>query len=668
LLKYLHLLLFIFIGEVCIAQDAIVLSDSNKTYSHENSFNYYVDKAKAYSAGDINKPEFVSEFKPATGGDFNFGLTSAAVWHKFTLINEAGTQWLIKAGNPTAEDITLYIPRTSGGCDSMKVNFMQSMDSRPWKSNNYFLTLPFPDGKKQEFFIRYTSNHSLMVKPQIATVSSFFVSNHYADVWAGIYLGLILVMALYNFFIFISLKDQSYLYYVLYILCIGLIVSMQNAYPFDLFWPNLPELNSYIDLLTCGAGVFGILFTMHFLHTKKVAPKTHSGLYVVMILFVVAAILVLAKYTLAAAIAVEVVGGISALFVFFTVIYIYRQGYKAARFYLLAWTSLLLGIIFFILNDLGITDTDVMNINPLQMGSAIESLLLSFALADRFNLIKKEKEALVLEQNVILEKRVKERTSELSTALNNLKETQEQLLLHEKLASLGKMTSGIAHEIQNPMNFVNNFSDLSKDLIVEIRDAATSEERKEILDELESNLEKINHHGRRADSIVKNMLMHSRAEGKEKDLVDINILCEEAINFSYSGIKAKFKIYHCSIIKEFASGIPKLQLIGQEISRVILNLLNNAFYAVKDKPDAMVKISTSFENGECKIKIRDNGVGIPEEVRQKIFEPFFTTKPTGEGTGLGLSICYDIIKNHDGELHVESKENEYTEFTIIFKI
>jgi signal transduction histidine kinase len=423
-----------------------------------------------------------------------------------------------------------------------------------------------------------------------------------------------------------------------------------------------------MDLLTCGAGIFALFFTMHFLHTRRSFPKIHKGLYAMMGLYAIAAILVIIGKTLQASIAVEFAGGVGAIYVLFAVIYIYNKGYKEARFYLLAWTALLIGIFFFILNDLGIIDTQMLNINPLQIGSAMESLLLSFALADKFNMYKKEKEEMVLKQNLILEEKVRERTTELSNALSNLKETQSQLVLHEKLASLGKMTSGIAHEIQNPMNFVNNFSELSKDLIDELRQPVSEDERVELLNELENNLDKINHHGKRADSIVKNMLMHSRAEGKERESVDINSLCEEALDFSLNGVKAKILGFHCDIKKSYNPDIPKLHIIEQDISRVILNLLNNAFYAVKDKQTPGVILSTDYVNGQCRIIVKDNGVGIPEKAKQKIFEPFFTTKPTGDGTGLGLSICYDIIKEHGGELLVESKENEYTQFIVILNI
>ena len=650
-----------------ICQKTIVLNNNKQVYSQFENFGVFEDKTRKISISVIKDPEFKG-FVQAGKRDFNRGLTSSTVWYKFKLINQTGDRWIIKIGKPTLEEATLYLPRSDGSLDSIKSSYLQNIGSREYKVNNFLMTLNFPDGKVQEFFLKVRSNHSMQVPIEIATLDSLLVSGHYKDIWAGIYLGLIFVMVLYNFFIFLSLKDIAYLYYVLYTLFIGLLISMHETYPFDLFWPNMGFLNAYQDILTSLAGVFGILFMMKFLNTKVITPKIHKTLYFIMAIYIIALILVFFKFTLTAAIFEEIAGLSSSLFVLFAVIYIYRLGYKEARYYLIAWSAFIVGIILFVLSDARILILYTDNIDTLQIGSAIESLFLSFALADRFNTYKKEKEALVLEQNVLLESKVNERTSELSTALLELKETQDQLILHEKLASLGKMTSGIAHEIQNPLNFVNNFSDLSRELITEAKEATTEEERNEILNDLDKNLEKIHHHGKRADSIVKNMLMHSRSSPMTKEATDINGLVNEAINFSYNAIKSKNIGFTCEVIKDLDPHMPEVHVIAQDMSRVLLNLFNNAFYAVKDKPDAKVEVSTKLKGKLCEIRIRDNGSGMPEHIKQKIFEPFFTTKPSGEGTGLGLSICYDIIKTHNGELKVDTKENEYTEFNITFAI
>lgn len=298
-----------------------------------------------------------------------------------------------------------------------------------------------------------------------------------------------------------------------------------------------------------------------------------------------------------------------------------------------------------------------------------------------------EKQQLILsEQNTLLEQRVRERTVELSRqteklqeTLTDLRETQQHLVQREKMASLGELTAGIAHEIQNPLNFVNNFAEVTAELLNELHKMAFDklpaeykEEAEDIFLHVIENLERINHHGKRADSIVKGMLQHSRVSSGQKELTDINELADEYLRLSYHGLRAKDKSFNALIYSNFGKDIPLLSIIPQDIGRVLLNLYNNAFYAVTEKfkqqPgqdfEPSVFVSTEKVNDQVLIKIRDNGTGIPSKVLDKIYQPFFTTKPAGQGTGLGLSLSYDIIKAHGGDLEVESREGEGAEFTI----
>jgi two-component system NtrC family sensor kinase len=252
-----------------------------------------------------------------------------------------------------------------------------------------------------------------------------------------------------------------------------------------------------------------------------------------------------------------------------------------------------------------------------------------------------------------------------------LKETQQQLVHQEKLASLGALTAGIAHEIKNPLNFVNNFAELSAELLEELETVKNEDERVELTKTIRQNLLKINEHGKRADGIVKSMLEHSRSGLAEKQETNINQLCEEYVNLAYHGKRATVPDFNCSIEKYFAPDLLLINAVPQDISRVILNLVNNAFDAMKEKSDAKLEISTEAINQPfqgVRITVRDNGAGIPEEVQQKIFEPFFTTKPTGQGTGLGLSLSFDIIKAHGGQIEVESTDGKGTEFIVTLPI
>jgi len=283
--------------------------------------------------------------------------------------------------------------------------------------------------------------------------------------------------------------------------------------------------------------------------------------------------------------------------------------------------------------------------------------------------------------------RIKQKSErEIRSAFDKLSMTQQQLIQQEKLASLGQLTAGIAHEIQNPLNFVNNFSDLSADLVNELENAADEQEKSEILGDLKDNLQKITMHGKRADRIVKSMLMHSRVSEGKRTPTDINNLCEEAIGFSYAGMKSVIPGFTCTINRQFENNLPAVSVAMQDISRVLINLLNNAFYAaarkvndsattaresgvtVAETEEPVVSVSTLTDNEKIIIRIRDNGDGIPDHIKEKIFQPFFTTKPTNEGTGLGLSISNDIIIAHGGELKVESAVHSYTQFEIVLPI
>lgn len=307
---------------------------------------------------------------------------------------------------------------------------------------------------------------------------------------------------------------------------------------------------------------------------------------------------------------------------------------------------------------------------------------------------KKQLEELkiIADQNLVLDKLVTERTAELTKQKDELQETihllqttQQQLIQSEKLASLGELTAGIAHEIQNPLNFVNNFAEVSMELVDEMELELTNGDKDEaiaIAADIKQNLEKIRHHGKRADGIVKGMLQHSRASSNVKEPVNVNNLTDEYFRLAYHGLRAKDKSFNAELITHFDETLPIVNVVPQDVGRVLLNLFNNAFYAVHQKEKEAgsnfkptVEVSTKQEtdavSGErcIAVSVKDNGNGIPEAIKDKIMQPFFTTKPTGEGTGLGLSLSYDIIvKGHAGKIEINSKEGEFTIFTVYLPV
>jgi signal transduction histidine kinase len=288
-------------------------------------------------------------------------------------------------------------------------------------------------------------------------------------------------------------------------------------------------------------------------------------------------------------------------------------------------------------------------------------------------------QAAIAIENVRLFNSVEARTRELAASLENLRTTQDRLVQTQKLASLGQLTAGIAHEIKNPLNFVNNFSGISSELIEELREAlkdvSLSEKRRieiaELMDTLRGNLDKVVQHGKRADAIVKNMLLHSREGSGEHRVVDINALVEESLNLAWHGARAEKQGFNVTLQRSFDPTAGEADVYPQDITRAFLNLISNGFYAAEqrntDRGDYVptVAASTKGLSDRVEIRIRDNGTGIPPEVKEKMFNPFFTTKPAGEGTGLGLSICYDIIvKQHGGSIEIDTQPGEFTEIRV----
>ncbi|MFI5159912.1 MAG: ATP-binding protein [Sphingobacteriales bacterium] len=279
----------------------------------------------------------------------------------------------------------------------------------------------------------------------------------------------------------------------------------------------------------------------------------------------------------------------------------------------------------------------------------------------------------------IQKENIEKERDKTNKALNDLQLTQRQLIQSEKMASLGELTAGVAHEIQNPLNFINNFSEVNVELIDEMEEGlkkGDTEEAIAIAADIKQNLQKISHHGKRADGIVKGMLQHSRASSDVKEPTDINKLADEYLRLAYHGLRAKDKAFNADLVTHFGQGIPMVDMVPQDIGRVLLNLFNNAFYAVQKKQKIAgtdfkptVELATDKKGNCLEITVRDNGLGIPDDIQDKILQPFFTTKPTGEGTGLGLSLSYDIVvKGHNGKMDVKSEEGAFTEFKISIPI
>jgi two-component system, NtrC family, sensor kinase len=536
----------------------------------------------------------------------------------------------------------------------------------------------------------------------------------------GIMIGILLLATFYNLFIYYSTRDRVYLYFGLSLLFFTLdrhSEAIQPAY----FYENPLFFSFCQNFFFIFFFVFFIASIRLFLQPEIQRHRFNKFITYALGLTALSAISTLFIYNLPNNIVVnteffsELVIRLTYLPLFTINILLVKEGHANAKFSLVAtaplfslWLISFINSAFYFFWEASIMKS-IMNYFSAIEGFCLTWLVVVFsgALVSRYNQyrnrsitnaiekeqrekeIEIERNKLIEQQKENLEIQVQERTAELNQSLETLKATQTQLIQSEKLASLGELTAGIAHEIQNPLNFVNNFSELSVDLAHDLKEEMSKIEIpekdkdyiNELLTDLGQNQEKINHHGKRASSIVKGMLEHSRASTGVKEMTDINALADEYLRLSYHGLRAKDKNFNAAMDTNFDPTLPKVEITPQDLGRVLLNLINNAFYAVHQRQQLSeslklsesytpaVFISTRTIDNQIVIKVKDNGMGMSDNVKAKVFQPFFTTKPTGQGTGLGLSLAYDIVtKGHGGTLEVGSTEGVGSEFKIMLPI
>ena len=672
---------------VLSAQSVIPLKDIKDWHPIGKYTSYYED-SNYNSIEKIVQPNIQNHFKLYDQETPNLGSTADAVWFRFVVSKEVDKDFYLQIGSPFIDSIALYAVNGTQVQEVQLSGDNYIFSQRAVKVNTFLFPLSIPMGAKQTYFLCTKTMQPFFFPLRVGTLISFMEDTHKLDLIQGIYLGFMLLIILYNLFLYFSTKEKLYVYYVAYVVSITWFMSTVFQYVFEYLWPNTPIINQYAVASPALTMLTATLFTREFLHTSKLAPRLHwfSNIFIGWGAFVFA--LVFTPFKIPALMMAQAGIMLMAIYFLITGITVYRKGYHPAKFYLAAWSFLIIGCIAAILETINVLPV-MYYINSMQIGSSIEVTLLSLALADRINIYKKqreeaqakalsviqEKSLLIQEQNIHLEQKVTERTRALKKSLDDLKDTQAQLIQSEKMASLGELTAGIAHEIQNPLNFVNNFSELNRELLIELKeeiDLGNIAEVKVIANDLIENEGRINYHGKRADAIVKGMLQHSHSSSGVKEPTNINKLADEYLRLAYHGLRAKDKSFDATMKTEYDESIDNINIIPQNIGRVILNLITNAFYAVTEKKkqndigyEPTVSVSTKRENDKIQVSVKDNGNGIPQRIVDKIYQPFFTTKPTGQGTGLGLSLAYDIIKAHGGEIKVETKEGEGTEFIIL---
>ena len=558
------------------------------------------------------------------------------------------------------------------------------------------------------FFMDAALQKKYTVKQKLSPTSDF------EKIINAFLMGMILITCMINLSFYRAIKEKEYLYFSLFLIFLGLN-NLVGIFP-DLIFGFFNSKILFLNYFTISLWFFFLMrFIQYFFKTKEYLPKWNKFLtfynYLLLlvwaILFSLEIIIIstfwfdrlgdsvagllfifmdalfitilLTLFNKKVKVNIRILATLPLMFLFgplYSVQYIYQLADKYFKVKIPAfvqwvneWGSLLtlIGILWVILFFSWLL---------FKRYKSIQEKLLQEVI-DRESM-EKEKEAeknlLISQQNEQLEIQVAQRTKELQTSIEDLKATQSQLIQSEKMASLGELTAGIAHEIQNPLNFVNNFSEVNAELIVEMKEELTKgniEEAINIAKDIADNEQKIIFHGKRADGIVKGMLQHSRSSTAIKEPTDINKLADEYLRLAYHGLRAKDKSFNATMKTDFDESIGNINIIPQDMGRVILNLITNAFYVVDEKKksgienyEPTVTVSTKKINGKLEIKVSDNGSGMSQKVIDKIFQPFFTTKPSGKGTGLGLSLSYDIVKAHDGELKVETKEGEGSIFII----
>ena len=622
-------------------------------------------------------------------------------WLRFAITNETAERLFMHFVYTGTERIFVYETFDNQLVGSTQLGMLQPERVYQFLKSNQVCPLAIGQGETHLVYVYMEGIYTTALPTYCRTTDNLLENLHLTDLFYGLYYGFILMIVVYSLLLFIRLRETDTFRYAIWVLIVGLQMALFRGHTGEFLWPANPAIERYATVLAGITGLTHVLFTLAFLRLRQQAPLFYKiglgvfALYAVGILINVLTLSVFAKSGIQIDL-VPMVALVEGIFSVWAGIVTYRRGFRPALFYVIGNLVFFMSIFFFLLYAFGKLPHSFWTYNAIHIGSGIEIILFTLALTYKVNLLKQQQEEavreqlrlaeankrLVEDQNVMLEEKVTLRTVELNeqkeglqTTLAQLRTTQDQLIQREKMAGLGELMAGIAHEIQNPLNFVNNFAELSVDMLGELKDDLKADRKAEALstiDDLTPNLQKITFHGKRADAIVRGMLQHAQSSTGHREPTDINALAGEYLRLAYLGLRAKNDDVEITLSTSFDPNIGLVELMPQEMARVMLNLYNNAFYAVLEKkkktPTAYqphIWVTTQLKKGGVVLTVKDNGMGIPTELLNKIYQPFFTTKPSGSGTGLGLSLSYDIItKGHGGTLSVTTKPGECTEFVV----
>ncbi|MBA4301941.1 hypothetical protein SAMN03080617_02576 [Algoriphagus alkaliphilus] len=693
--------------KIIILLFGLILSFSKESFAQENlskldCFTYLMEEKEIGVDRIIDRVNF---FSSNNCYNFNFGINNKVVWIKIESKKFDSYSNPLLVLNSSSLDYVYLYPVQNGEVGNYQVSGrLTGIEKRHFQSHKIVFQLTPQELASDFLLLKIDNTDKKIFLAYIVEDEEFKSIIDFENIFFGLLTGIFIGLFFYNLFLYFSVRDKIYLVYVLHTVLVWFAQASILGFTQVLIWPEWDWMNiRSVVIFSSLVSIVGIWFLRIFLLTKHYVPKLDFGFNIIYFVYFFILVNAFIFSTTLSYQVILVTQSIVVLYVLFVAWATLRLGYRPARYYLLAWSVFMIGIFLFVFSEMGIIPTNNLTAYIMPFGSALEVVLLSFALADKINILKKEKEdeqaeklqilnqneQLIREQNNMLEQKVRIRTDELEHALRTLQNTQSQLVNQEKMASLGQLTAGIAHEINNPINFVSsNITPLRRDIkdIMEIvefyrssgqreftentkKEAKQLEEDLEldyVLEEVEQLLKGMDDGAKRTVEIVKGLRIFSRVDEQDVKKVDLHDGINSTIILLNSTIPSKIRI-----IREFGE-LPLVECLAGKINQVFMNILNNAVHALSDNldniSDPKITVRTKPFADHVIVEIEDNGPGMPEKVKQRIFEPFFTTKAVGKGTGLGLSIVYSIIENHKGTLEVVTEEGQGTTFIISLPI
>lgn len=690
--RYTYLLLFALLIASCSVFATPITYNGHYTLLNKHDFGYV--KVKNEAEFDFSSFEYAKN-------KINFGQSDEIVYLRFAITNKGKeNQLAISIDNPMTDTVSLYRLH-QGNFESLGRYSYDNIRQRKIKFATPIFPFILDSGETDTFFVRVHSSEELIIPVMIGSESETIDTQSFKGNIYWLFGGIIFVIFFYNLFLYFSTKDKLYAYYIIYIFSIGMAQLSLSGMLLSDFLFNYPLLYKLsIVVFPSLSGVFAVIFLRQFIYTKKHVPKLDTVILIVLVGYLLAGVFRIFRFDHISASMLDVIALPGTVSVYSAAITIARKKERTARFFLLAWTFFIVGILLFVLRNLDVLPFNEFTTYGMPVGAALEAILLSFALADKINLLEKERrkqeyerilaleenKRLIQQQNETLEISVKERTKELSMALRQLKDTQAQLVENEKLSSLGQLTAGIAHEINNPINFVNaNINPLKRDIYIlkelidrfeeiALNTELNIEEKKNrfqalkdenefayLNQEIDFLIKGIGDGASRTIEIVKGLRVFSRVE--EDSLKISNIV--DGINSTL--IILNNQLGEIEIDKQIRC-TPMMECYPGKLNQVFLNLLTNSIYAIRKRigqtKGGKIAIHVFDEDEIRHFIFRDNGCGIESENTTRIFDPFYTDKPPGEGTGLGLAISYRIIEMHNGKISFTSQVGQGTEFII----